>query len=69
MKGSASVALDLAGDDSRFVTGDNIPVDGGLIASGTRMSVGVNANGGWSRYSGFGHGITGKPIEKRRIES
>ena len=63
----AGAVLWLASDDARFVTGDNIPVDGGLIAAGTRMATGVNPHGAWARYTGFGYGTTGQPGEKRRL--
>ena len=38
----AGAALWLAGDDSRFVTGEAIRVDGGIVAAGTRANSGVD---------------------------
>ena len=62
----AGAALWLAGDDSTFVTGEAIRVDGGLLA-GTRMAAGVDPRGTWQRYTGFTAGTTGQPTEKRAI--
>jgi NAD(P)-dependent dehydrogenase (short-subunit alcohol dehydrogenase family) len=64
----AGAALWLASDDSRFVTGEAIRVDGGLLAAGTHISSGVDPNGSWQRYAGFGHGTTGRPGERRRLD-
>jgi len=33
----AAACLFLASDDAQFITGDSIPVDGGMLASGTRL--------------------------------
>ncbi len=63
----AGAALWLAGDDSRFVTGDAIRVDGGIVAAGTRANSGVDPHGAWQRYTGFAPGNTGESPERRRL--
>jgi NAD(P)-dependent dehydrogenase (short-subunit alcohol dehydrogenase family) len=63
----AGCALWLAGDDSRFVTGDAIRVDGGIVAAGTRANSGVDPHGAWQRYTGFAPGTTGESPERRRL--
>ena len=63
----AAACLFLASDDARFVTGDSIPVDGGMLASGTRLSGLVDARSSWNRYSGFAHGSTGLRPEVRAL--
>jgi NAD(P)-dependent dehydrogenase (short-subunit alcohol dehydrogenase family) len=63
----AGCALWLAGDDSRFVTGEAIRVDGGIVAAGTRANSGVDPHRSWQRYTGFAPGTTGEAPEKRRL--
>jgi len=63
----AACALWLAGDDSRFVTGEAIRVDGGIVAAGTRANSGVDPHRSWQRYTGFAPGTTGEAPEKRRL--
>jgi len=63
----AGAALWLAGDDSRFVTGEAIRVDGGIVAAGTRANSGVDPHGAWQRYTGFAPGTTGESPERRRL--
>ena len=63
----AGAALYLASDDSRFVTGVNLPVDGGLIAMGPDLIGGARNSGRGplgnvlSSVSGRDHGTTGEP--------
>jgi NAD(P)-dependent dehydrogenase (short-subunit alcohol dehydrogenase family) len=64
----AATALWLASDDARFVTGEALRVDGGLMAAGTRMRSRMDPHGATKRYTGFGHGSTGQGVTKRRIE-
>lgn len=63
----AGAALWLAGDDSRFVTGEAIRVDGGIVAAGTRAITGVDPHRSWERYTGFAPGTTGESNETRRL--
>jgi NAD(P)-dependent dehydrogenase (short-subunit alcohol dehydrogenase family) len=63
----ASAALWLASDESHFVTGEAIRVDGGLMAAGTRISSGADPYGVWQRYAGFAYGTSGKPAHKRPV--
>jgi NAD(P)-dependent dehydrogenase (short-subunit alcohol dehydrogenase family) len=64
----AGAVVWLASEDARFVTGEAIRVDGGLVAAGTHISAGVDPHGTWQRYAGFAHGTTGRPGERRRLD-
>jgi NAD(P)-dependent dehydrogenase (short-subunit alcohol dehydrogenase family) len=64
----AGAVVWLASEDARFVTGEAIRVDGGLVAAGTHISAGVDPHGTWQRYAGFAHGTTGRPGERRRVD-
>jgi NAD(P)-dependent dehydrogenase (short-subunit alcohol dehydrogenase family) len=64
----AAACLFLASDDASFITGDSIPVDGGMLASGTRLIGLVDARNSWNKYSGFAHGSTGIRPEVRHLQ-
>ncbi len=63
----AAACLYLVSDDARFVTGESIRVDGGLLAAGARMMPNFDTRGTWQRLSGFAHGSTGIKPEVRRL--
>ena len=54
-------------DASRFVTGEAIRADGGLLAAGPRMDGLSDPHGAFRRYTGYADGTTGRPAEKRRL--
>ncbi|MBL6750670.1 MAG: SDR family oxidoreductase [Nevskia sp.] len=64
----AEVALFLASPASEFVTGQMLPVDGGLTAAGTRF-LSRNAHlRATSTRVGFTYGTTGRPSVVRKLE-
>jgi hypothetical protein len=63
----AGAALWLGGDDSSFVTGQAIPVDGGLLAAGPRVFGRLKNTRNIHRMVGMAHGTTGQPAEARRL--
>jgi NAD(P)-dependent dehydrogenase (short-subunit alcohol dehydrogenase family) len=65
----AGVALFLATEDARFVTGESVVVDGGLMAAGPGLSVKFpRASARNSKVSGVTKGSTGEPPEIRRLD-
>jgi NAD(P)-dependent dehydrogenase (short-subunit alcohol dehydrogenase family) len=63
----AAACLFLASDDARFVTGEALTVDGGLLAAGPDLTGKVDATGSWQRRVGFAHGSTGVRPEVRPL--
>ena len=64
----AGAAMFLAGDDSEFVTGEEIVVDGGLTAAGPELSRKFpKTSGRNSHVAGVTKGSTGEPPEIKRF--
>jgi NAD(P)-dependent dehydrogenase (short-subunit alcohol dehydrogenase family) len=57
----------LASDDARFVTGEAIRIDGGLLAAGPRMVARLDPHATLTRYAGFGYGTTGQGTTSTRL--
>src|SRR4051812_30484044 len=65
----AGVATFLASDDSRFVTGEAIVVDGGLTAGGPGLNARLRVDAGRGGFVGVNRGSTGEPATvHRRVE-
>jgi NAD(P)-dependent dehydrogenase (short-subunit alcohol dehydrogenase family) len=62
----ADVAVWLAGDEARFVTGEAVTVDGGLMAATPRLMDHDLPH--LRRLSGIAYGNTGREPEIRRLE-
>lgn len=63
----ANMALFLASDESRFVTGQEHIVDGGLLATGPRIHGRLHSSRNLHRMAGIAHGTTGLPPTVRRL--
>ncbi|MDX1384629.1 MAG: glucose 1-dehydrogenase [Thermoanaerobaculia bacterium] len=64
----AAMALFLAGDESRFVTGQALTVDGGLTAAGTRTWGRSRGSTRVHTVTGIAYGTTGRPRSIRRLD-
>jgi NAD(P)-dependent dehydrogenase (short-subunit alcohol dehydrogenase family) len=63
----AGMALFLAGDDSKFVTGQEHIVDGGLLANGPRLIGRLHNSRNLHRMSGMAFGTSGQTATFRRL--
>lgn len=63
----AGTALFLASEDSSFISGEAIVVDGALTAAGTRINDVMKGGRNLHRVAGVTHGTTGRPPEVRRL--
>jgi len=63
----AGAALYFASDDSEFVTGQTLAVEGGLLAMGPRINSQLKNSRNLHRVVGVTHGTTGKAPEVRRL--
>jgi len=64
----AGAALFLAGDDSAFVSGESITVDGALMASAPAVHGQAKNTRNLHRNVGMAHGTTGKPARFERLK-
>ena len=63
----AGCALWLAGDDSQFVSGEAITVDGALMANAPAVHGRARNTRNMHRNVGIAHGTTGKPARVERL--
>ena len=63
----ANMALFLASDESRFVSGQEHIVDGGLLAAGPRIHGRLHSSRNLHRLAGMAHGTTGLAPTVRRL--
>lgn len=64
----AEVIAFLAGDGARFVTGEEVTVDGGLMAAGPRIHDAYGGDPGARGLVGVNRGTTGVPPTVRRLD-
>jgi NAD(P)-dependent dehydrogenase (short-subunit alcohol dehydrogenase family) len=65
----ARVVEFLAGDGARFVTGENVVIDGGLMAAGVRLDDRLGGSPGLRGRAGVNRGTTGEAHTVRRVDS
>jgi NAD(P)-dependent dehydrogenase (short-subunit alcohol dehydrogenase family) len=63
----ADVASFLVSDEARFITGETIKVDGGLLAQGVAL-FGTGTESTFLRSAGVNRGTTGEPMVVRHLE-
>jgi NAD(P)-dependent dehydrogenase (short-subunit alcohol dehydrogenase family) len=64
----ARVVEFLAGDGARFVTGENVVIDGGLMAAGVRLDDRLGGSPGLRGRAGVNRGTTGEAHTVRRVD-
>ena len=64
----ARVVEFLAGDGARFVTGENVVIDGGLLAAGVRLDDRLGGNPGLRGKAGVNRGTTGEAHAVKRVD-
>jgi NAD(P)-dependent dehydrogenase (short-subunit alcohol dehydrogenase family) len=64
----AGLVLYLTSDQSRFVNGAAIRVDGGMLAWGAHMEEALDVRGLMRDFVGFTEGSTGRPSTRRRVD-
>lgn len=64
----AGAALFLAGTDSKFITGETLTVDGGVLASGPRLHGQAKNTRNLHRNVGIAYGTTGKGARVERLD-
>jgi hypothetical protein len=57
----------LAGDGARFITGENVTIDGGLMAAGVRLDDAIGGNPALRGLAGVNRGTTGEGHTRRRL--
>jgi len=65
----AGAALFLAADDSAFITGQSITVDGGMLAQGPAVHGQAKNTRNLHRNVGMAHGTTGRPVTVERLDT
>ena len=64
----ASVVTFLASDDARFITGENITADGGLLAAGPRLGNAIGGDPAARGLAGINRGTTGEGHVARKVD-